>query len=319
MKRFIIISSLMIIIFFVIMQLLQTSVFAQGEAIETKVVDILSNPGSVSNDAVIITGIVEQYVPGTSTTNSYLLKGEYGGIIKVNTFLPKPRLDEMYRVTGIVYIDPQTRDPFISEQSRIWISKAGIRDTSGVGGWVKGEQSMAEWKKYYTAMIVVVLALIVIIIYALLRNRLGLNIKEEMSVSEEGPEIREDLKTIRIYSAPKTMKFIPGELVITSGRDKGKTFKIAGYPTQEGIKVTIGREKVTGDRAYAHIMLGEEYKTVSRKQAELISRNGKLYIKNLSGTNYTQVDGIELGPGEIGEVRNGSIIKMGELEMEYRI
>jgi len=132
------------------------------------------------------------------------------------------------------------------------------------------------------------------------------------------PVSGESFKTIVVSpSAPKTIKFIPGFLEIINGEDKGKNFRIAGYPTPAGGIVTIGREEVAGERAFAHIQLKE--KTVSRKQAELISTDGKLYIKNLSETNFTMVDGVELKPEQRIELKSDSIIRMGELEFRYKL
>ena len=97
--------------------------------------------------------------------------------------------------------------------------------------------------------------------------------------------------------------------------DKGKSFKIAGYPTPSGNVVSIGREEIQGERKYAHIQLNQ--KTISRKQAEIISIEGKLYVKNISETNYTQVDGIELKPNEKVELKPNSTIRTGEIEFQY--
>jgi len=58
-------------------------------------------------------------------------------------------------------------------------------------------------------------------------------------------------------------------------------------------------------------------KTISRKQAEIISIEGKLYVKNISETNYTQVDGIELKPNEKVELKPNSTIRTGEIEFQY--
>jgi predicted component of type VI protein secretion system len=78
----------------------------------------------------------------------------------------------------------------------------------------------------------------------------------------------------------------------------------------------LGREEITGERAYAHIQLHE--KTVSRKQAEILSDNGKLIIKNLSTTNYTMVDGKELLPGVTAELKPNTVFKVGEVEIRYK-
>jgi len=128
----------------------------------------------------------------------------------------------------------------------------------------------------------------------------------------------DDFKTIKIMaSSPKTLKFIPGKLTIVSGEDTGKSFKIAGFPTSEGSIVSIGREEVKGDRAYSHIQLMQ--KTISRKQAEIVQKDGKLYVKNLSDTNFTQLDGIELKPNEKAELKAGAVLRLGELEVKYEV
>jgi pSer/pThr/pTyr-binding forkhead associated (FHA) protein len=114
------------------------------------------------------------------------------------------------------------------------------------------------------------------------------------------------------------MKFIPGTFVITSQEDKGKSFKIPGFHTPDGSVVTIGREDVNNERRYAHIRIADKFATVSRKQAEILFAFDKLYVKNLSATNYTVVDGYELKPNERREISAGSIIKMGELEFTYQ-
>ncbi len=133
------------------------------------------------------------------------------------------------------------------------------------------------------------------------------------------PIASEGFKTIRFENPPKTMKFIPGKFTITSQEDKGKSFKIAGYPSHGDAVITIGREEVRGERSYAHIRIDDKFQTVSRKQAELVYSNGTLYAINRSESNYTQVDGYELKPGEKKEVKNGSLLRMGELEMQYEI
>jgi len=126
----------------------------------------------------------------------------------------------------------------------------------------------------------------------------------------------QDFATIKIKnSPPPTMLLLPGELEIISGLDRGKTFRIAGFPSSEGAKVTIGRDNVDGDRSHAHIQLLE--KTVSRKQAELTYKNSTMYVKNLSETNFTQVDGKLLSPNEETELKSGMILRTGEVEFKY--
>ena len=112
------------------------------------------------------------------------------------------------------------------------------------------------------------------------------------------------------------LESIPGEFTIISGEDRGRSFRLRGYRTSEGAVATIGRREMTGEMALAHIRVSDM--TVSRMQAEFIYTGGRLYVRNLSNTNYTRVDGRKLPPGQMAEVRDGSLIRMGKLELRYK-
>lgn len=129
--------------------------------------------------------------------------------------------------------------------------------------------------------------------------------------SSTGPE------TLMFKAPPKTMKFVPGRLVIAAGPDQGKEFRIAGHPTPNGNVVTIGRAKVEGDRAFAHIQLGDTYRTVSRMQAELIQQDQTILLKNKSETNPTMVNGEQVPSDQLVEISDGDMIRMGELMLRY--
>jgi hypothetical protein len=274
-----------------------TSAYAQP--MRTTVDEIIGNPGKFIDNVVDMEALVIQYVPATSSTTSYyLLKGNYGGIIKVNTSERPPEINRKYHVTGIVYVDPVTREPFISEKSKSLVEES-------------------ENLAIIYLIIALIVVLVSVLIYLQIRKK-KVPVVEEPSFSPPAPE--SEFKTVKLtVGAPKTMKFIPGQLVIVSGEDKGKSFRIAGYPTPEGSIVSIGRDTVHGDRAYAHIQLDNKFQTVSRRQAELIYIDNRLYARNLSETNPTQVDGIEIRPGEKTDVKPGSVIRMGELEFQYKI
>lgn len=143
--------------------------------------------------------------------------------------------------------------------------------------------------------------------------------KKEKNASEKQKNDNEqesEFKTIKIASSTeKTLKFIPGQFIVLSGRDRGKPIRVAGFPTPEGSIVTIGREPIIGERAYAHIQL--ELQTISRKHAELNFRDKKLYIKNLSETNPTIVNEKELATGEEAEIALDSELRLGEIKFKY--
>lgn len=274
---------------------------------KVRIKDILDKPGNYENEQVIITGIVTQYFEATTkTTSYYMVQGDYGDAINVNTSSNPPQISKNYNITGIVVMDQVSGRPVIIEQSRLLLDKGSI---------------------IIYVLIAIVFILVVLLGLYLFRGRANVDklspeIKKSSSSIDPLPSSSStsfsggDYATIRIKQGPPpTMVLLPGQLEIISGLDKGKSFRIAGFPTSEGAKVTIGRETVDGDLSHAHIQLLE--KTVSRKQAELTFKNNILYVKNLSETNYTQVDGKALSPNETMELKPDMILRTGEVEFKY--
>lgn len=189
---------------------------------------------------------------------------------------------------------------------------------------------------YFIGGVIIILVIIaLIIIFFLYRPRKTIPPPPAYEEKEEpvGPQDKETIvihkdqnyDTIRLQTkAPATVKFIPGELEILNGLDKGKSFMMAGYPTPDGNVATIGRDHdgwqnlVPAERHYAHIRIKDESNTLSRMQAELIQRSGKLYLKNLSKVNPTQVDGEDVPVNEVVEVKPNATIKAGFIEFRYK-
>jgi len=136
--------------------------------------------------------------------------------------------------------------------------------------------------------------------------------------SSVAPQNNIESETLKIQTeTPPTLKFIPGELRVLSGDQEGHAFKLAGAPEPEGIVVNIGREADAGVNHLSQIVLDDPYRLISRKQARIINKGKKIWIENLSEVNYTQVDGVELQPGETAVLHHGAKIGMGPWELEY--
>lgn len=292
---------------------------AQDNLIQVK--DILKDPSMYVQEEIQVSGLVIQYIEATAqTTSHYYLKDDYGAIIKVHTAEGKPETNAKYKVLGILYLDPATGSPFISEKSKFRIDLAApIISTPPAPTWLE--------ENWLLAVIIGSTLLLLVLITILLGRRKTAQLpvqvtpvvkeKQPMAERHDSSVLKDNLKTMVIpASVPKTMKFIPGELEVISGDDKGRVIKIGGYPTEEGSIVTIGRDQVTAPRDFAHIQLKE--RTISRRQAEIILKDGKLYIKNLSETNYTKLDGKDLPPNTSSELKAGSTITFGEVEMKYK-
>jgi len=278
--------------------------------------DILKNPASYNQEEVVVNGLAIQYVEATEkTTSYYYLKDDYGAIIKVHTAESRPETNVKYQVRGILYIDSETELPFISERSKFKVDS------------VPPPPPSTTWLEENWIMVLIIGAALLLLI--LLTTLLTTRKKDKASKPHENDidssfdrqdlSVQKDnLKTMVLpASVPKTMKFIPGEFEVLTGDDKGRIIKIGGFPSEEGSIVTIGREIVSGPRDFAHIQLKE--RTISRRQAEIILKDGKLYIKNLSETNYTKLDGKELPPNTSAELTAGSVLTFGEVEMKYKI
>ena len=311
--------------------------WSQVNAVSVK--KIVEHPDIYYTAYIETEGFIIHYKPETSTSTSYyLLMGEYGDTLKVNTAEEKPEINQKYRVNGILYKERIIKNgkviyrPFLSEKSKICLTcptpPPGPNIVEGQG---------FDSRIYYIIGGAAGLLLIGLFAFVKIRNKnnhqptnwesenLTTDYSQIPKTQEVPPPYNppypdEEFKTIKIDTTPsKTMRLIPGRLEIINGEDKGKTFLIQGYPTKEGSIVTIGREVVSGERKHSHIQIDQHYQTVSRKQAEIIYYDKKLYLRNLSETNITEVDGHELGLGEKVELKPNSIIKMGEIEFQYKV
>ncbi len=272
----------------------------------TPIDSIMADPAKYNNEFVTVHGQVTQFTPGDAqSTASYIIKGDFGSEINVTTMDIKPEVFSLYNVSGTVVIDPYTQQPYLIEKS-----KTVIRDATGMNN------PMVLFGLFTGFLVIAVLIIVLIVRTSKPPYISTIEPTPALDLGGEGGGYDNDFKTIRIpTNSPKTLKFIPGKLVVTAGEDKGKEFMISGFPSPKGNIVSIGREVVTGEKAFSHIQLTE--KTISRRQAEIIQSNGKIFLKNLSETNYTQLDGKELSPDEEVEVHPDSVIRMGELELKY--
>lgn len=295
----------------------------------TTVESIRNNPNAYNGNKVTVEGLVTNFVHDAGTTDYYILKDDFGWTIKINTGEGTPETNKKYTVTGIVYVELPSGRPFISEKMR-------VGPPPPIPPRPFWEELLSFLKDNALILILIGALVVLIVVYFLLRRKKtaepvlaytppsytpsasDYSAQTKLSPNDMQQQSSDDFKTIKITTAsPKTLKFIPGKLTIISGDDTGKSFKIAGFPTSEGSIVSIGREEVKGDRAYSHIQLMQ--KTISRKQAEIVQKDGKLYVKNLSDTNFTQLDGIELKNNEKAEMKAGTVLRLGELEVKYEV
>ncbi len=251
-----------------------------------------------------VEGLVTQYTSATEgATAYYILKGEYGRPIQVNTSFKKPIINRKYRVKGIIKANPLTDQPYLVEIKKTMIIPIWIFLTLG--------------------------GIVLLIVGVLLVFLLGDRMKGGKQPASTGaapaqpsgePGYNEDFKTVKIVTevVDATLKEIPGKLKILNGEDAGKEFKLMGKLTVNGGgMVTIGSMEQTGPAKWYHIRIME--RTVSRQQAEIIyyKNEEKVLIKNLSKVNYTRLNGVEIHVDEAKEMKIGDQVKCGAIEFEY--
>ena len=267
--------------------------------------NILGSPGKYNNEFVKIRGQVIQYSPGDNqSTASYTVQGEYGGKIIVTTMDNKPDVFQIYEVAGTVVIDPYTQEPYLIERFK-YVSNIG-------GGAVENPLILFA---FFIGSLAIAVIVVIYYVKKTIKNSMPPSVPAYAGV-KSGASFDNDFKTIRMtVNNPKNLVYMPGKLVIVSGPDVGKELMISGFPSTRGNIVTVGRENVAGDKAYSHIQLTES--TISRKQAEIIQAENRILLKNLSETNYTQLNGKELKPEQEKEITPNSVIRMGSLEFKY--
>jgi hypothetical protein len=293
---------------------------------------------------------------GDTETQNYILEDDSGEELRTKTTQQPPETGNRYRVEGVIEISPFNRNAVLDEASRSQISSGQGGGTSSES-LRQGFSTITVYLILGLGILVVVVLGYFAYASQddepapaaapedssspepsdasspdLSSTELGADgeesetgfpepssqrIKSESSSSQEPEEDSEGPETLKFKAPPKTMKFVPGRLVIAAGPDQGKEFRIAGRPTPEGNVVTIGRAEVEGEKAFAHIQLGDTYRTVSRMQAEIIQQDDKILLKNTSETNPTMVNGDHVPTGESVEIEGGDMIRMGELMLRY--
>jgi len=98
-----------------------------------------------------------------------------------------------------------------------------------------------------------------------------------------------------------------GEIVFIAGTNKGKARKMLGE------KVIIGRSDTSKPHS-AHIAFEDLEKMVSRPHCEVFVKDKRYYIRNLSSSKPTILNGRQIRQEEY--LRNGDKIKLGNHEMK---
>jgi len=309
--------------------------YAQGEQEaeqeSQRVRDIRQDPQEFLNEVVTLEGFVTQYVDDdVQSTSFYFLKDDYGALIRVRTSQQSPETGKRYRVSGPVGLDPETNEPYISEETRVAADPPPPPPPDSVDPLL-------------VAIAIVFVVLIGVLVWVI-RSRRQPTVSSVSTQAETTPsssqspggastspsttkmsgngsapdpaQVVED-KTVKMHAPPPgTLKILPGQLKVTSGLDEIKDILLyrSSNGRGDGTEITIGR---ASGKPYQHIQL--KPRTVSSKQAKLVYTNNKFMLINYASesSNPTQVNGKALDVNESVQLQDGDEIQMGEVALRF--
>lgn len=319
----------------------------EGEQESQRVRDIRQDPQEFLNEVVTLEGFVTQYVDDDAqSTSFYFLKDDYGALIRVRTSRQSPETGARYRVTGPVGLDPESNEPYVSEETRIIAEEqadGGDERSGGATTTSDGDDEEASVDPLLVAIAIVFVVLIGVLVWVIRSRRQptvssvsaqaettpssskspgGVSTSPstpKMSGNESAPDpaqVVED-KTIKMHAPPPgTLKILPGQLKVTSGLDEIKDILLyrSSNGRGDGTEITIGR---ASGKPYQHIQL--KPRTVSSKQAKLVYTNNKFMLINYASesSNPTQINGKSLDVNESVQLQDGDEIQMGEVTLRF--
>lgn len=283
---------------------------------DLRIRQVLDNPGEYKDEVVAFVGTATEYIEGDATTTSfYLLKDDWGGIIKVRTSQAKPEVGIRYEVKGVVGLDPVEGDVYLSEESRRQLSV--IPPAPKEDPWYKKNIIYI-----LGGAIVIVLIILALLVKSVLNKKPAL---DDAPGQEEQENIGNDKaalstaemiegKTVKIAVPPAgTLKLLPGRFIVTSGDDAVKEIRFYKLKAQDENEITFGR---AAGNAFNHVQL--KSMTVSAKHAKVIYAGNKYTVINYSGTNPAKINGKELAINGSQELKDGDRLELGEVVFEFR-
>lgn len=290
-----------------------------------KVSEIRANYQAFQNERVTIEGFVTQWVEDRAkTTGFYLLKDDWGGIIRVRTSKGSPAVGQRYRIDGAVGWDPLVTEPYVAEEVRDELNPPKEAQPSTPVQNSTPQPAAPDNRLLYAAFAIVAIGLGAA--WAILRNSrqaasqpTTLDFARAAATAPEAvpppAEVIEG-RTIKIQAPPPgTLKLMNGWLEVLSQDEAVKQirfYKLKGEPTSE---TSFGR--ATG-RPYVHVQLKPQ--TVSSRQAKLaFDAAGAAHLTNFvdAGSNPTRINQRDMQVGETVALQEGDEVDMGEVKFRF--
>lgn len=315
------------------------SIFLASAGLEAqaapKVADIRSNHRPWLNEVVRIEGFATQFVVNPAeSTRFFILKDDWGGLLRVRTSRVMPEVGHRYAVTGPVGFDPTTNDIFLSEESRIALDIVLPSDGAAVAMSSPPppppvERDLRIWLVAGLGGLLLIIGVALALVLRRGRSRPASRTSEipitvapasasPMSISLDAPPAPQQViegRTIKMHAPPPgTLKLLPGWLEVVAGDDVVREIRFYRTKGESIPETTFGR--ATG-RPYTHIQL--KPMTVSSRQARVLFDGGSPKLTNLApaDSNPTKVNGRELATNESVPLAEGDRVEMGEVVFKF--
>ena len=162
------------------------------------------------------------------------------------------------------------------------------------------------------AIVVIVVAIIVLLVMKVLskRKKTGKPISIESNENDDKTVIlnQDDMQEEENYTVRLEKKAEQYKVILQDRREPERKFS---YPLMNG-KIIVGRLREAG------VQIALNYNSsVSKKHCKIYVVNGCFYVEDLKSSNGTYINNVRIY--DSSEVKNGDIIKLGELEMIFTI
>lgn len=270
---------------------------------KVKIEDINNNGIDFKDEVIFVEGCRKI---AQNKEKKYILIGDRKREIKIKTICDLPGSGSRFRIKGIVDIDPNTREPFITELERFELG-----DTNS-GPMPGGTQALLL---VFIGVGTLVLVLLMVVFLKEKKKLYHLEHEKDKDKLDELPDnpVYRENKTIKFaIPPPGTLKLLPGKLELISGDEPIKEIRFYKLPNVKEAALTFGRRS---GNLFTHIQL--KPMTVSIDQAKIVFKDGKHILYNYSKTNPSVVDGKPVLEGQSIELNTGSKIEMGEVVFEF--
>ena len=273
--------------------LLLSPSFAQKKVV---LAQIAKAPQLFSDQTVIVEGSCIQRVDSSmkKSSNAFLFQDSSGIKINVETVQELPKQGEKIAIACVVVVSSNGKISHLEEKRRIW--------------WkFPRQQEISIFSIMFFCLFgIISLVFATMLLFQVRRNKLSAEKVNNLLTRNRTRRVQRPASIV----PDTTYKSLPGKLVIQKNKKILQVIDL--YQTKAQACFTIGR---AAGPPVEHIRIEDD--TVSMQQAKIEYTDNKFILTNLSRTNPSIVDGVQLAKNQSVELPHDSTIVMGEIIAKF--